>query len=68
MYDFRERIKINGQMVSEDEFARHFWHVYDSLCKLETGNVLLLHPINQSRLLLLLYFSHIVSLLNGTKN
>ncbi|KAK7487390.1 hypothetical protein BaRGS_00021352 [Batillaria attramentaria] len=29
--DYRERICINGQMVSKDVFSAAFWHVYEKL-------------------------------------
>eukprot|EP00013_Stygamoeba_regulata_P006896 CAMPEP_0177633426 /NCGR_PEP_ID=MMETSP0447-20121125/2831_1 /TAXON_ID=0 /ORGANISM="Stygamoeba regulata, Strain BSH-02190019" /LENGTH=571 /DNA_ID=CAMNT_0019135085 /DNA_START=467 /DNA_END=2182 /DNA_ORIENTATION=- len=27
----RERIRINGRSISEEDFARYFWHVWDTL-------------------------------------
>lgn len=34
----RERFRINCQSISEMEFSRHFWHVYNTLDQLKENN------------------------------
>jgi len=36
----RERIRINGQPLSERDFARYFWRVYNSLTGLMVWDIL----------------------------
>ena len=31
MVSFRERIRVNGNPISQDTFVRHFWHVYNRI-------------------------------------
>ncbi|XP_076054249.1 folylpolyglutamate synthase, mitochondrial-like [Oratosquilla oratoria] len=34
----RERIRINGQPISKEEFTHYFWDVYNGLCSTKTEN------------------------------
>lgn len=44
----RERIRINGQPLSQSDFAKYFWNIYNSLLELrvcDIGDTLILSQI-----------------------
>uniref|UniRef100_A0A7S3D2T1 tetrahydrofolate synthase n=1 Tax=Palpitomonas bilix TaxID=652834 RepID=A0A7S3D2T1_9EUKA len=36
LIDVRERIRVNGRVLPEDTFCRHFWHCWDTLSKVSS--------------------------------